>query len=550
MTAANKGNTTSSALSDSTFVSQTVARLFDFFQTSAPWHRRLWGIGTVLGLNEVVEYSRIQREGGLSPQGVQYVATTMLREIHLDPASKPFADEISKKLKKIEALKDKGQHLSLSDEHQLQHLVKRVDDGYLERLVVSLASAEAPQVERTARLIASHMLDRGFSPDHLYRWVDKDRYNNESPDLERILDSAIEMNKDSPNRIWEVIVPCSCPGLPSELPSGIRWMEAREASDLIEGLKIKRESPRIDGAFLLNIAALDPWAAIDSANDLVARIGSRISVGRAGDAALRTSGIAYVVGRPREFKLSRSGRQLEIHSLGRQGAIFGLGEEFAQLDDAIELASYLETGTPGAAITGGWAAIEGLLLYPNEGNHVMAADRLARIITCSLARAEMTSLVYKLVEEGGSPLAESIQSLNVDSTNYQKVSLLERHLRQNGHLEFCNPSDQAALDRVKMIISNPTIDLERIRLYFQASMRRLYNQRNLIMHGGSFRSVALKATLRTTPSLVGAGLDRIAHAQLRDDQPLRPLELAARAESELSLIGAIGSSRIVDLLGA
>ena len=53
-------------------------------------------------------------------------------------------------------------------------------------------------------------------------------------------------------------------------------------------------------------------------------------------------------------------------------------------DDALELASYMQSPSAGAAIIGGWSAIEGLLIRPGDGQYYQAADGLAALVTCSL----------------------------------------------------------------------------------------------------------------------------------------------------------------------
>jgi len=67
-----------------------------------------------------------------------------------------------------------------------------------------------------------------------------------------------------------------------------------------------------------------------------------------------------------------------------------------------------------------------------------------------------------------------------------------------------------------------------------------------VLHGGSTQSVALNATLRTAAPLVGAGLDRIAHAYLVNG--VTPLDLAAKAELRLSLVGERDAPSLTDLL--
>ncbi|MET8158032.1 hypothetical protein ABZT47_16785 [Sphaerisporangium sp. NPDC005289] len=58
--------------------------------------------------------------------------------------------------------------------------------------------------------------------------------------------------------------------------------------------------------------------------------------------------------------------------------------------------------------------------------------------------------------------------------------------------------------------------------------------------------MALEASLRTAAPLVGAGLDRIVHAD--QVERLAPLDLAARAEVALRLVGGETGLSVVDLL--
>ena len=98
------------------------------------------------------------------------------------------------------------------------------------------------------------------------------------------------------------------------------------------------------------------------------------------------------------------------------------------------------------------------------------------------------------------------------------------------------------------LIRDRDSELTTIRRYVTESLRRLYNQRNIIAHSGSLRSVTLEATLRTSLPLVGAGLDRIVHAQLESGGELKPLALVARAETELRMVGSPGERDLASLL--
>ena len=215
------------------------------------------------------------------------------------------------------------------------------------------------------------------------------------------------------------------------------------------------------------------------------------------------------------------------------------------VDDALELASHMESPSVSAAITGGWAAIEGLLIRAGEQGHHLAADRLAALITCSLPRAEMTPLAYHHAQNANDVLADRI---NTAGNNRDKVRHVEEHLSRGGRLTLTDPSDVAAQNRLLAIMSRPRCELRTMRNYITESLRRLYNQRNTVAHSGSLRSLGLSATLRTALSLVGAGLDRIVHAQLLAVEDLEPLHLVARAETELRLIGSPGGRDLASLL--
>lgn len=523
---------------------KTVARLFDFLHRRTPWHRRLWSIGTVLGLLEVVEYSRVRREGNLPPDGLSFVAATMRREIALDPGAAPFAPA-------LESVLGRPERLTAADEYQIEHLAHRVDDGYLTRWAEALRSSLTPSVERTARSLAAHLLDKGFSSDHLYRWLDADRHQFPEPDLERLFEQAATICRTTAGRNYQVLIPCFLPGEPSRSSEVLQWLDAHQTMAWLSEHQASAQRPRCGGAFLVTVGARDPWAAVEAASELVARVAARIQVGQPGGGSLRTVDVAFVAGNERTFKLQSPRRQLDVHALHREDAIYDVDPQgLRELDDALVLAAYLETGSAGAAVTGGWAAVESLLVYPGERALATAADRLAAIVACSIGRAELTPLTFAHQESGDDQLALSLKALGAGVRNYERVRLTEEHLRAGGTLVLRSASDRAALDRIVAMIQDGQGELGRIRGYLQEAFRRLYNQRNLVMHAGSFRSIALPVILRTGPPIVGAGLDRIAHSQLSAPAPTNALALAAKAETELSLLGTPGAAWLVDLLGS
>lgn len=94
-------------------------------------------------------------------------------------------------------------------------------------------------------------------------------------------------------------------------------------------------------------------------------------------------------------------------------------------------------------------------------------------------------------------------------------------------------SDARALERMRLVAADPLTGLKEATEVF----RRLYRSRNVIAHAGATAALSHDATLKVTAPLVGAGLDRVAHAYLV--RGVDPLTLAAQAENSLLLVGSL-----------
>ena len=503
----------------------------------SPWHRRLWNIGTCLSLREVVEYADTCIQGATtSSAGLHYVIETTRRETQRDPGVAHLSTQIDATFDRLK-VKTKDVPRNACDE--LRHLAQRAEHEYLTQWMKSELHQE---VEFTARAITSHLFDLGYSPDHLYRW-----HRAKSPQaLSGLLEEASTMTTEMPQRDFEVFVPCSAP---YEKPTGtnkvLRWLNGPEASTWIQRNTNAEKPRRYTGGILFTVDAKDPWAAIDQARSIATRADARIRVAQPTSQRLKLEETAYIAGLDNTYELKPTPLRIEIGSLYRQNAVYNFDNGLpTKTDDALLLASHMESANPGAAITSGWAAIEALLIRPDEDKHYQAADRLAALITCSLPRAELTHLAYQHKPDHPDTLSEQLETAN---NNYQKIQLVEEHLKTGATLALTKPSDLAAQNRVQEMINTPGETLKRVNRYITESLRRLYTQRNTISHAGSLQSITLNATTRTTFSLVGAGLDRIVHAQLNDAE-LEPLALVARAETELELLGTPGQRPLHQLL--
>lgn len=518
-----------------------VARLFDFFHRRSPWQRRLWRTGLVLELREVAEYSRVLgASAGTTEHGLKYVSNCVLRGLVLDQG---VTDEERALIKdQLELPKVKGSEAR----SRIVEAANSLELTYLQswKAAVTTVDGTRPDVELASRALASHLLDGGFSSDHLHRWLTYHKTRDGLVSLGELYDSAIAMARSSGDH-YEVLVPFE--QLPDvELPatSQFQRLSGPETTEWLD--QHDTEGLRYSSALTFEVEGRDPWAAVERASEIVARLRARATVGHPGQTDMKPSGAAFLAGKDRRYGLAQPRRQVEVGAITRQGALFDVAEYGAssELDDALELAATLEEGAPGAAISGGWAAVEGLLSYSDvRGDSPKAADRLAALVACSYPRAELTTLSYR--HEGQDALNTR---LGATTSNRDRCVELESWFRDGNRLALSTASDRAAEERMLAVIDDPGAVLARVRDYATQTLRRLFNQRNLIMHSGTFRHVALDATLRTAPGLVGAGLDRIVHASLESRGEVTALTLAARAENELELLSKGAQRRVSDLL--
>jgi hypothetical protein len=249
---------------------------------------------------------------------------------------------------------------------------------------------------------------------------------------------------------------------------------------------------------------------------------------------------AWIDGEKKAFSLEHDGRDVDVHALDRKNQLYPQGN-YSRVDAAIELLEPLASAAPPTAAAAGWAAFEALLSEP--GNHGVVADRMGAIVACSFPRAKLTVLSY----QAGKANPALAVGLDACATNRDRADMMAAEIGAQPAITLNDDSDRAAYLRLKKLLADPNAVLKEIEGYTTTTFRRLYRQRNLVLHGGITNGVALRACLRTVTPLVGAGMDRIAHAWYVDK--LAPLELAARARIGLDTVGTSQARKAVDLLG-
>lgn len=423
----------------------------------------------------------------------------------------------------------------------IRQLLEAAEEKYLARWEVVLGSrVNPPRPERAARSIATHLLDSGFSGTFLHRWwTYRIKHEEGSRSLAELVAEARDLLTRPETKLEVMVAFVAAPGIHAEMPP--LWRSAVEVSEWLRGNHHDPRGVRQAGGLLLNIQARDVYAAVEQTSELVERLAARVNLGTRLE--LRPVEHVWIRGHSKPFALRRPKRGVEVRALDRENRIYDQSGT-SNIDAALELLGPLNEGPPGPAVSGGWAALEALLLGPGDGgDRGVAGDRLASLVACSFPRAELTTLAYAHSNEANDELAERIKTAE---SNRDRAALVAHAIRTSHSLVLLSQSDRLAERRLREILLGPRAVLRDIEQHTARTMRRLYRQRNLVLHWGRMNAVCLRAALRTAAPLIGAGIDRIAHAWFTHQTS--PLELAARARLRLELLGSVSETSCFELL--
>ncbi|MEV8435071.1 integrase [Streptomyces chartreusis] len=534
----------SSAVQDP-YARHVLARLSDFFADErVPWPRRLWDIGSVLALEELWEAGHWQSHNVLSASACDWQRNGLKAILGRDAGlgDKDLRREITTLLSK--PLLDPS-----PERRRLKEVIGHLRPGYLDRWVTAIAVEEAVRVkpERFSRTVAAHLLDLGYSGLHLRKWArDLKTARVTAAD---IAESAAELARARPQTFEVLVALDKVPhrDLAAPLPN---WLNKGKVGAWLREHGHDTAGFRTGGGFVYQLQALDPLGAADQARQLLDRMTARSEFLRGRRGGVLPLPFIWVAGHDTPVPLEPPARGVDVLSLVYEGHLYKVDTQ-ERIDDALELAAVSNRGALAPAVAGGWAAVESLLVHPDDpkgdgerSGKAVAADRMAAIIACSWPRAELTTLAHRHAPAELDTLSEAVLAC---TANRERARLVADALRASGPeaLALRHP-DTAAAQRMAALVQNPSSQLAEVNQAFRIAMRRLYRTRNIILHGGATKGVALDASLRTAAPLLGAGLDRIVHASYTEG--LDPLDLAARAEVALQLVAGETGLSIVDLL--
>lgn len=507
-----------------------IGRLLEFVSPEPPWNRSLWSIGLVLGLEELHEACSLLRSGTLSDGSVKRICSSVQRKAGRDPAlTTPEKNHLRQQISSVPKA-DGPAH------HTVAQMAALFDTDYLQRWSRVVARPDFT-VELFARSVASHLLDRGFSSEHLWKLI-KGHMRSVTPvTLTDLCEDLQQELTRSPARPFEVLLafhraPDTAQGVPPD------WLQADAVTRWLTSHGFDTANVRAQSGAVLTVEARDSAAAAQAAREISDRFAARARI--ATGKPLERLPYLWVAGDGAPALHAGQSRGVRVKELDRENRIFTPTSTLDNVDAAIELLAHLEESSPPAAIAGGWGAVEGLLADP--GDRATAADNLAALVACSFPRAELTTLAYRASREDRS----IAQRLDGAASNRDRSRIVADMIVHSQFPQLRTTANQAAADRMRRLLADPSQQLITIKEAISDSFHRLYRQRNIILHAGRLDSVSLKASLRTVAKLAGAGMDRITHGHYV--QNMRPLELVARADLSISLIDRQSALECVDLL--
>src|SRR5260370_16128441 len=158
------------------FDAYVVVRLFDFLRGQLSWSRRLWNVGTVLTLKEVLEATHAVAEGALAVAALRDLCRTAEVVCGKDPST-----GTSEERRLIQSVLRQDLKPGSHDYILLSTLAERLEQTYLSRWSELLTHpVPIESAEGVARALASHLLDAGLHPDRMHRCLSY-KINLEAP---------------------------------------------------------------------------------------------------------------------------------------------------------------------------------------------------------------------------------------------------------------------------------------------------------------------------------------------------------------------------------
>jgi hypothetical protein len=377
------------------------------------------------------------------------------------------------------------------------------DDRYKDAAGPAFRDA-MPAVD-SAGFLASHLLHLGISGSYLSGRINyRSEHDPNIYDLTGILEDVEDVVQNGFGSI-EVLVALARP--PQDQVRSLQgWLDVRSAREWLEANGLP--GPRsMHGAIIYEPQAWDIDGALLSVAKAVHRLQQRaiLKTGRAPEFL----GSAWLAG------VKEPKRLPAISQLGRALAPgYELGEpqlEAPRSDDRLEVSvELLLTALSGSGpSTAGtlWASLEAMLAAPGDPDRIQVTDRAGDIALVTLIRSSIQMSLGQLFSRCPQDvLAQRLSGLGVG----ERLTQFEAALRRGEHERLQHRNTRVALSHTRRLFETDV--LKRTREEIRQTLRGLYRQRNLVLHGGITDAPLLEGILRSSTPLVAGVINRYARA--------------------------------------
>lgn len=519
------------------------ARMLEQAAPWTPWNRRTWEPSTLLRLRELSEASRMVHLRVLSEGTFTWLRKSLVPLLGQDLGLSNGAYR-----EQLQALLARDFSYLSQTHRRFDYLVTKLETDYVKAWLSVLRSGADFSVERPSRFIVSHLIDVGFDASWVAKQL-KPLLRASDTHIDDLLETIERILSTHPS-VFEGVVRLRNVPHSNLIRSHPSWRDPNTTNAFIltsGGVPDRSQN----GSLFFSVEARDPNTAAMMVRRTLEQWVDRTRF-VPGKGILEYEPVWYLT----------SARQQNLHGPYRMGVAKSLvttaqtypdartTSQLPIIDDAFHLASSMFGASDAVAVAGMWGAVESLLAYESpalskeQRGRTIAAERAAHIVAAAWPRAELTKLGFTIPRDPNCPLLLKKAIEAAGSDHELRAGVVLQRLSECPDLT--DPADQATLARVKSLQADPGQVLLRVRKYIESSLRRLYRQRNIVLHGGGVTSLALEPTVRTSAPLIAILLDRVLHASSSVD--MEPMTLAAVAEVELDLARTASGSALHVLL--
>jgi hypothetical protein len=526
-------------ISEPPWLSGLTGRILELTSTQAPWHRRLWRGGT---MELAQEFLTDSVRPGAREIAIADRRKHLMNALRTDHGIDDFGKRIETLAKEISTDSDPTSHAWIA----LRHHLAEMSDAYLTNWAVALRAPPSNRpvdTEGAARRLTAHILGSGMHKNSLHRWLRDVQSRPTAVTPDDFLRQADRRLK-APQKVFTFCVPVDkLPPFKITAETAPGWMTATETADWKHRHAPEAKPVRHQGSFLIEITARDVNSAADAARDVIAHLKTKFQLGSRNSIGILSA--MWSMQRRSEFPTVATNRMINLASFGRLDKLQNLTTA-DYLANTLALVEPLQTAAPHIAVISGWSAIESLLVGPADTEDIVAARRFSLIIAASLMRAEFTRLAKTYTDENDNADARALKKCR---TNNQRAKLFQTLAFTRPDLTLTKVTDNLALQRVRPALLDPRREINNIVEILTREFTRLYRKRNMVVHGGQIHGANLHSISETLTPLIGAGIDRIVHAELQFG--VTPIELSAIAQARVDYLSPTTSDSgggLLDLL--